>query len=100
MVASSSGRVPADDPKRDTRSSVGKRPDMKRTRRLVAVAAVAAVVGIPGAASAQGGQPCVGETAQMFKTVFSQMAKSDQGAVGDWLRDVRENPSGFPWCGE
>lgn len=72
---------------------------MKRiTRRLIAVAAVAAFIGIPTAASAQGA-PCVGETAQMFKTVFSQMAKTDQGAVGDWLRQVRENPSGFPWCG-
>jgi hypothetical protein len=71
---------------------------MKRTRKLIGVAAVATVLGIPGAASA--GQPCVGETAQMFKTVFSMMAKSEQGAVGDWLRGVRENPSGFPWCGE
>jgi hypothetical protein len=72
---------------------------MKRTtRRLIAVAAIAAFIGIPTAASAQGA-PCVGETAQMFKTVFSQMAKTDQGAVGDWLRQVRSDPSGFPWCG-
>ena len=72
---------------------------MKRiTRRLIALGAVAAFIGIPTAASAQG-TPCVGETAQMFKTVFSQMAKTEQGAVGDWLRQVRSDPSGFPWCG-
>jgi hypothetical protein len=82
--------------KRDTRSSVGKGPDMKRTRRLVAVAAVAAVVGIPGAASAQDGN-CVGQTAQIMHTAFKTL---ERGGVGDLLSGVREDPSGFPWCGE
>jgi len=99
MVASSSETLRADDPSRGTRSSVGKGPDVKRTRRLIAVAAVAAVIGIPGTATAQGGN-CVGTTALFAHASFPGLAKTDPGAVGDWLADVRANPDGFPWCSE
>jgi hypothetical protein len=69
----------------------------KRTRRIIAVAAVAAVIGIPGAASAQG-ENCVGATAQFAHAAFPGLAQTQPGAVGDWLSEVREDPSGFPWC--
>jgi hypothetical protein len=72
---------------------------MKRTRRIIAVAAVAAVIGIPGAASAQG-ENCVGETAQLVHTAFPGLAQTESGAVGDFLAEVRADPSGFPWCAE
>jgi hypothetical protein len=69
---------------------------MKRTRKLVAVAAIAAVIGIPGTASAQG-DSCVGETAKMVHMAFKTL---ERGTVDDFLGSVREDPSGFPWCGE
>jgi hypothetical protein len=69
---------------------------MKRiTRRLIAVAAVAAFIGIPTAASAQGGQSCVGETARIMHMAFRTL---ERGGVGDLLSGVRSDPSGFPWC--
>jgi hypothetical protein len=68
---------------------------MKRTRRLVAIAAVAAVIGIPGTATAQGGN-CVGQTAKMLHTAFRTL----DVRVGEFLGGVREDPTGFPWCGE
>jgi hypothetical protein len=74
-------------------------PDMKRTRKLVVVAAIATVIGIPGAAAAQGDTNCVGETAQVMHTAFPMLAKTGNGAVGRLLAGVREDPSGFPWCG-
>ena len=61
-------------------------------------ATAAAVIWIPAAATAQGN--CVGETARFAHASFPGLAQSAPGAVGDWLRDVRENPDGFPWCAD
>jgi hypothetical protein len=69
---------------------------VKGRTKIAILLALGAALGVPGSALANGGDSCVGESAQAYHSVFMSTAQQSPGAVGDLVRDFRLNPD--LWC--